>query len=347
MNGSSAYSALTRWDAAWYRRIADNGYGDTRVAPDGRLLPDFAFFPLYPAAERFVSAVTSLATVDAGLLVSGVSSVVAAAGIYRVGERLHGARTGLVLVCLWSSLPVAIVQSMAYAESLFTALGAWTLYALLLHRYTTAGAVAVLAGLTRPLGVAVVAAVLAATIVRLLSLRRPPVNVGHRAAVGVAGPLLGAVLAPMGLVGYMAYVAWSRGSPRAYLDVTEQWGNGFDGGRRFIAWTTSQFLGGPVVTGTALLTGVILLGLAVRHTAPPRYPMFIFVFTLMAVAVTLSTESYFGSKPRYLVPAFTLLLWPAVLTRRLKTWWLIALLFGLAALSAAYGAIWLLGPGPP
>ena len=48
LNDSSAYHALTRWDAVWYRRIAEQGYGYSHVAPDGRLLSDHAFFPLYP-----------------------------------------------------------------------------------------------------------------------------------------------------------------------------------------------------------------------------------------------------------------------------------------------------------
>ena len=55
---------LARWDAAWYLRIADSGYGDSE--------PRAAFFPLYPLLVR------SLATLGggsdgraAGRLVSG------------------------------------------------------------------------------------------------------------------------------------------------------------------------------------------------------------------------------------------------------------------------------------
>src|SRR4029450_6584573 len=110
-------------------------------------------FPLYPLAERTVSALTGLPAVQSGLAISAVSSVVAAAGIYRVGTQLHAAKTGAILVCLWSSLPVSIVQSMAYTESMFTALVAWSLYGLLTERYVVAGAFAALGGCTKPMGV--------------------------------------------------------------------------------------------------------------------------------------------------------------------------------------------------
>lgn len=54
--------------------------------------------------------------------------------------------------------PTAFVQSMAYTETLFTALAAWALYAVLRGRWIVAGALCVLAGLTRPTAAALIAA---------------------------------------------------------------------------------------------------------------------------------------------------------------------------------------------
>src|SRR4051794_21023931 len=54
-HGRSALRLYTKWDAQWYAGIAKNGYGFVREHEDGRLLADYAFFPLYPAGERFVS----------------------------------------------------------------------------------------------------------------------------------------------------------------------------------------------------------------------------------------------------------------------------------------------------
>jgi len=343
-NGGSAYHALTRWDAAWYRRIAEHGYGHVHVAADGRHLSDYAFFPLYPMAERALSAATGLPVVQAGLVISAVSSLVAAAGIYRVGTHLHDARTGVILVCLWSSVPVAIVQSMAYTESLFTAFVAWSLYAVLVHRYVLAGALAALAGLTRAMSVALVAAVASAA---LLGPRERSHAHAGAPADSRSRRLLGALLAPVGLVAYLAFVAASEHRTFGYLDVASDWGNGIDGGHALFAWILQMLGDRRFLLGIALLLGLALLGAAVGHTASRGYPLPVFIFTLTAVLISLATANYFGSRPRYLLPVFTLLLWPSEGLARLPNRRVGLVLACLAAISGIYGAVWLYGPGPP
>ncbi len=347
MSDSSALKVLTRWDARWYARIAEDGYGQVVVAADGRLLSDYAFFPLYPALERLVSALTGLTVLHAGLLVSAVSSLVAAAGIYRVGTLLHGSRTGIVLVVLWSAVPVSVVQSMAYTESLFTALAAWSLYAVLIHRYAVAGVAACLAGLTRPMGVAVVAAVAVGALIRLRDLHRARRGGTAPSASAVLDPAAGLVLAPLGLAGYLTYVSRQRDGALAYLDVTHGWGNGFDGGLGFAAWVWRLLLDGQPMLAVAVLLGLALLASAVVATARRGYPSPVLTFTLVSVLLSFATATYFGSKPRYLLPVFTLLLWPSPWLARLPASRLLLVLGGLAVSSATYGAIWLYGPGPP
>lgn len=333
-DGRSAHARLVRWDSQWYAGIARSGYGHTVLHPDGRQLSDYAFFPLYPLLERVGSALTGLAYVDAGLVVSWLATVVAAAGIYAVGARVHGVRAGIVLAVLWAALPVGVVASMAYSEALFTALAAWALHACLRRRWLLAGLLAALAGLTRPVGAAVVAAVLVAALVQLVRERgaRPPV---------------GALLAPLGLLGYVGWVGLRVGEPTGYFRVARGWGNGFDGGRAFAAWTR-DLLAGPqwpqgvlLVLGVAVLLG--LLALAVRDGQP--LPLLVFAGVLLVLALT--TSGYFGSKPRYLLPAFPLLMPVALRLSRAGPRTAVAVLGVLAAGSAAYGATWLLGPGPP
>jgi hypothetical protein len=287
-----------------------------------------------------VSALTGLPAVQSGLAISAVSSVVAAAGIYRVGTELHDAKTGVILVCLWSSLPVSIVQSMAYTESMFTALVAWSLYGLLTERYVVAGTLAALAGLTRPMSVALVAAVVSAAMLRAAQLGKP-------GRTRLRDPLVGALLAPIGLVAYLAYVDWSQGRAFGYLDVANGWGNGLDGGRANLAWTLHTLSHSHVALGAVLLLGIGLLGAAVAHTALRGYPWPIFVFTLTAVLISFSMSDYVGSRPRYLLPVFTLLLWPGERLGRLPNVRVALVLSCLAAASSIYGAVWLFGPGPP
>ncbi|MGW8700434.1 glycosyltransferase family 39 protein, partial [Streptomyces eurythermus] len=155
--GKSAYTLLTaRWDSLWYTRVADLGYGYEVRLPNGDVHSNLAFFPLLPWLERLLHAVAPLSYADAGFVVSLLASPAAAAGIFAVTDRLYGPRAGFFAVLLWAVLPVGIVQSMAYSESLFTALAAWSLYAVLTGRWVSAGVLAALAGLTRPVGMAVV-----------------------------------------------------------------------------------------------------------------------------------------------------------------------------------------------
>lgn len=167
-----------RWDSLWYTRVAELGYGYEVRLPNGDVHSNLAFFPLLPWLERAFAAVTPLSHADAGLLVSALASLAAAWGIFAVADHVYGRRAGICAVLLWAVLPVGIVQSMAYSESLFTALAAWSLYAVLTGRWLTAGLLASLVSLTRPVGAAVVAAVWVAAIASFVRERSVPARTG-------------------------------------------------------------------------------------------------------------------------------------------------------------------------
>jgi hypothetical protein len=342
----SAVHSLTRWDADWYRRIAEHGYGYSHHVADGRTLVDYAFFPLYPGLERLLAEVSGLRIMQAGLVISAVASIVAAAGIFKVGSHLFDDRTGIILVALWSALPIAVVQSMAYSESLFTALTSWSLFAIVKQRYVAAGALALLAGLTRPLGIAIVLTVIVSAALHLREIGRQP----FRGAIGgrtLAGPIVGAVLAPLGLLGYLTYVAYRTDDALGYFRVAHQWGNDVDGGAGFLRWTVAMVLSEAVLAGLLVLFALGLLLLQLVWMARDRYPVPIILFTCASVVVAFSTSGYFGSKPRYLLPVFPLLMPLASWLSRIRVGRTTALLAGLAIASGLYGAVWLFGPGPP
>ncbi|MFG3204689.1 glycosyltransferase family 39 protein [Streptomyces sp. NPDC048192] len=392
--GKSAYTLLTaRWDALWYTRVAELGYGYEVRLPNGDVHSNLAFFPLLPWLERSLHALTPLSYADAGFAVSLLASLAAACGIFAVAERVYGARTGIFAALLWAVLPVGVVQSMAYSESLFTALAAWSLYALATGRWITAGALAALAGLTRPVGVAVVAAVWVSGVVsygRDRSRMRPPGAQGaahaparepgasdgprasartpertvdistHSGTTWTPGDTqapyappwrraLGMLIAPLGAAGYVLWVGQRTGKgPLGYLDVQAGWRNGFDGGyafARFVAdkFTSipSAFAGAGLVVGVALLLWLYLAGLRRRQ------PVELLVYTGVVLALALCASSYFGSKPRLLMPAFPVLLPLAGALARLRTSRSVLVTAVLAVAAAVYGAFWLNGSGPP
>lgn len=336
---------LTRWDSGWYRGIAEDGYGFTRLHEDGRLLSDYVFFPLYPALERAVGEISGLSLLDAGLLVSWIASLVAAWGIFAVGDRLHGPRVGLLLVVIWAALPMSIVESIAYTESLFTALSAWCLYAVLRGRWLTAGLLASLAGLTRPVGLAVALAVLVPAVIAVL---RPAAREGgRRTGSDRWWPLAGAVVAPLGWAAYVGWVGLQTGSPFGYSELAARWGNGFDGGVAFVHWVWGLVsdLGSPI--GPLVAVGLVGLVWLCVTCVRQRQPLPLLIFCGVLVLLALTTSGYFGSKPRYLLPAFPLLLPLARGAARLPRTVTVVVLAVVVVCSAVYGAIWLQGPAPP
>jgi hypothetical protein len=374
----SAYTLLTaRWDSLWYVRVAELGYGYEVRLPNGDIHSNLAFFPLLPWLERLLHAVTPLSYADAGLVVSLLASLAAAWGIFAVADHVYGRRAGVCAVLLWAVLPVGIVQSMAYSESLFTALAAWSLYAVLTGRWLTAGTLALLAGLTRPVGLAVVAAVWTAGVASFMAGgTRSFSGVGPSARPRSAAPIPGAhttahapspadgpggegapawrralamVLAPLGAAGYVLWVGHHTGKgPLGYLDVQAGWRNGFDGGYAFARFVAEKFTSFPsALAGVGLIAGVGLVIWLYVTCVRQRQPLPLLVYTGVVTALALCASSYFGSKPRLLMPAFPLLLPLALALARPRTLRAALVTAGVAVVSAAYGAFWLNGSGPP
>ncbi|MEV6502743.1 hypothetical protein [Streptomyces prunicolor] len=355
--GKSAHTLLTaRWDALWYTRVADLGYGYEVRLPNGDVHSNLAFFPLLPWLERLIHAISPLSYADGGLAVSVLASLAAAWGIFAVVELVYGGRVAVCAVLLWAVLPVGIVQSMAYSESLFTALAAWSLYAVLTGRWVTAGTLALLAGLTRPVGLAVVAAVWVAGITSFTGCtpRAEASFVRDRSPAPAPGAriwprALGMAIAPLGAAGYVLWVGHRTGKgPFGYLDVQAGWRNGFDGGAAFARFVGDKFTSFPsALAGVGLIVGVgLVLWLYVVGVRQGQ-PLPLLVYTGVVTALALCASSYFGSKPRLLMPAFPLLLPLALALARLRTSRSAWVVGGVAAASAVYGAFWLNGSGPP
>ncbi|TDC75221.1 hypothetical protein [Streptomyces hainanensis] len=325
-----------RWDSLWYARIAEDGYGYTRFSA-GRWHPDEAFFPLFPVLERAVTAVVPVSANGAGLLVGWTAALAAAWGIFAVATLLYRRMVGVVLVALWAAVPPAFVQSMAYTETLFTALAAWALFAVLTGRWWWAGALAVAAGLTRPSGVAVVAAVLVGGAVELLLRRSGAPRRRVLAAMAIA---------PLGWLGYVGYVSWRRSSPTGYFDVQAEWGNGFDGGVAFLRFVTGM-LGTNPAHGLLILAALAALAALLVQCVRQRQPLPLLAYTAVLAVTALVGAGYFTSRPRLLMPAFALLLPLAVWLAGKPRAATAGAVAAAAVSSGVYGTWFLLYEGPP
>ncbi|MFI0168248.1 hypothetical protein [Streptomyces sp. NPDC017095] len=288
------------WDSRWYLHIAAHGYGHLIwISPQGTVQTDWAFFPLYPALIRVLTTALPLTPGQAALLLAWTAAGVAGYGVHRVGRHLYGRAVATALVALWAAVPQAVELTVAYTESLFAALAAWSLYCVLTGRWLWAGTLAAAAGLTRPTGCAVAAAVCAAA--------------GYEAWRGrgrvPARLWAGAVVAPLGWLGYVLWVGARTGDVlNGYFAVQSAWDSRFDLGAGSLRFLKGLLLhGGNVVYPAALLivaAGLLLFALLCLE----RVPLALLVFSGVLVLLVVGGSGSFSSKPRFLLPAFPLLI---------------------------------------
>ncbi|MBO1336423.1 hypothetical protein J3486_34920 [Streptomyces sp. VRA16 Mangrove soil] len=321
------------WDSKWYLSIARYGYGHHwRESARGLQQTDWAFFPLYPGLIRAVHTVLPLSFGAAALLVAWSAALAAGYGVYAVVHRVYGRAVATVTVALWAMLPHSVVLTLAYTEALFCALAAWTLYALLTSRWLLAGALSALAGLTRPSGFAVAAAVLAVA-------AREVVRGRGRAPLAVWA---GALLAPAGWAGYVLWVGARTGDLlHGYFRVQAAWDSRIDLGLQEFRFLRTLFLHGGKVGYPMALVIVAAAVLLFALLCLDRPPLALFVYAGALVALVVLASGPFGSKPRLLLPAFPLLI--PMARAMVRGWWqrrgqVLAVATALGAVSLLYGA---------
>jgi hypothetical protein len=332
--GKDVTAALTSWDGHWFLGIAEGGYADVPdglVDAFGRRSPEtpLAFFPGYPTLVRWVDGLPGVPTIGAAFAVSLVSGVFCAYGLARLGSRvLSGSRrAGLILVVLFAASPMAVVLSMTYSEATFCALAVWSLVGVVERRWVLAGVCCAAAGLVRPTAAALILAVCAAA--ALAAWRRRD---GWR-------PWAGGLIAPLGLVGYLAYVAVRTGRWDGWFAVQQAgWDSRFDGGAA--TWKFALLiLGEPrsvleLTTVWLLVVALALVVLGVRREL--EWPLIIYGTGVLAM--DLGSNGLMNSKARLLLPAFTLLVPVALALARRRTSTVAAVLVGLSVFSAWFGA---------
>jgi hypothetical protein len=272
----------------------------------------------------------------AGIAISWLAGLAAAWGLFAIGAHLRDRRTGVILAALWAVLPHAWVQSMGYTETLFTALAAWSLYALLRRHWLTAGLLCALAGLTRPTAAALIAAVGLAALVAVVRRRD-----GWR-------PWLAGAIAPLGFVGYVAWVGARLGSADGYFRVQrDSWKMSYDDGSYTVGMLHKLVVKEQPpafhVVAAVLIVAVLLLLLSFRVVPWP-----LVVYSAVILAIVLFGDGYFNAKARLLMPAFTLLLPAAFALGRVRWWTVIVVLTSLAGFAAGYAVylttIWRYSP---
>jgi hypothetical protein len=305
----SIHRSLWGWmvhsfDSNWYAIVAAHGYPSTDAMAKAGL---FKWFPGYPAVIDSIAWIPGMGVARAGIVVTSVAGLAAAWGIARLGLRLTGdSRISLLMVALWAVAPGAMVLSMMYSEALFCAFAVWTLVAVAERRWLTAGVLCLAAGAVHSNAVALIAAVAVAALICVVESAR-----AHRPLPGSARPVVAVVLAPLGFIGWWAYVAVMLGRFDGLAYSQQIIGESFDWGSSTLRVVGHAFV--KVPSPYLLVTALVLLAalaLAVWSLTEP-IPLYLRVYTLALVVLTVSLNADFmASKLRLLLPAAFLIALP-------------------------------------
>ena len=316
-------------DAGWYSRIAEHGYQHSAPAT-------FHFYPGYPAAIDTIAWIPGMGTARAGIVVTAIAGLAAAAGLAQLGLRLTGdSRISVLLVALWAVAPAALVLSMAYSEALACALAVWALVAVADRRWITAGVLTMLAGTVHSSAVTLVAAVAVAALAAVIESARtgrPPLGAWLR-------PVAAVVISPLGLIGFWLFVSVGIRYPGGWLAAESGAGQRIDWGVG--TWhAVVRTLTAPNAFNLLFVLAILAAAALAAWTVTERIPAYLKVYVLCTVSLALLIgPGWLGSKPRILLPALLLGFPLAKILAPSRNYVLIPMITILAAASAWFTLI--------
>lgn len=209
--GPDLFKAWARFDAGWYRSIAEDGYYFRGAVEQSSV----AFFPSYPLAMRAVHAVVGGDMAAVGVLLTFLCGLgVAALFASWCRERLDVRSTWFALAALLLWPYAWYLYGAVYADALFLLAVLVAFGALERDRLWLAALAGALASATRPVGLAVAVGLFVRHLERQGIVRFPLLDRTGRAPVVVEWRLLRPrdatpLLAISGLVAYCLYL-WAR-----------------------------------------------------------------------------------------------------------------------------------------
>jgi hypothetical protein len=255
--------------------------------------------------------------------------------LFEIGREVADDRTGFILAGMWALVPVAVIESLVYADETFIALAVWSLVALKRRQWITAGVLCTLAGLTRPTATVLIAAVGLGALVEVVK---------RRGAVRAGGwrPWLGGAIAPLGLGGYVLVVGAHFHRLDGYTWMQRNhWHNYLDWGAVTKQAISDVMMGRPAGASLVLYiaTGVVLaLPLLLTVQIMRRQPVEWIVFTWGVVLLALLTNRFYSTTTWELMPAFPFLLAPVAAALRRQPRVLLVVGMGFVACVAGWYA---------
>ncbi len=316
--GNLLIAPATRWDSAWYLSIARTGYV---------LSYQTVFFPLYPGLIALGGVFVGHG-LDAvvGIAVSCACAVGALYLLHRLVSLEFDQQLARNAVWIFAWLPIAIVLSAVYSESLFLLLAVGCFYAARQGRWALAGLAGGLAAATRNGGVLLLVPLLILYLYGPRQDREPDrVPAGPWPRYRPRHDLAWVVLVPLGLFAYMAFLQVEIGYPLDPFTHQLHWGRHFIplAGVPLGMWSVGRALVAGIpgldprlaahvsVVGQlrhVLEFGFLVLALALLRLCWRRLPLAYTAFAAISLAMAVSVPA--GDAPLKSLPRFTLLMFP-------------------------------------
>lgn len=222
------FRSLMQWDCGWYSAIAENGYGtEADIQPDGQAR--WAFFPLVPMLEGFLTLLTGLPIRVVGVLMNSVILYLLTLWGARYCLKFdEGKWQALAFMLFVNFGPYNVYYSTLYTEAAFFLLIFLALYNLQSGHWLLMGLFGALAGATRNTGIFLVFAVPIWCILQYLREDDPlhpktPANL-VRWVLTKPRLILGTFMMPLGFFLYMHYLQGLLGDGMAFMHVQKGWG---------------------------------------------------------------------------------------------------------------------------
>ena len=295
----NAIDGTDRWDAAWFERIALEGY-DWNIA-------SAAFFPGYPIAIHGVATALPVGESGAALLVSNAAFLAALTIMFALTTLEFSVGLARRAVVLLACFPTSYVFMAPYSESLFLVASLLCFWWARRGRWLGAGLAGFLAAATRSLGVLIVPALL----MEALGTDR------KRRHWAIAASLIPSIAPAL----YALYWFIHSGNAMTPFEVQATWFRTLTfplvtlGEALWLAVVGFRYQQGFYWIIDLVLTAALLLPLALRWRILPR-PYLLYVVLGVVTVLSFPPPRPLFSAPRYLMVLFPVFwLMASLLTR--------------------------------
>lgn len=275
---------LIPWDGAWYRDLANEGYGAPRLEGGTR------FFPLWPLLGRVLGAVADRSDI-ALVVAANLFALVAGMLMHRLAlQETDDPQTSRHVVRVFSLFPSAFVLVLGYSEALFLTLGIGFILCARSRNWWATALLGFAAGLTRPVGALL--ALPAAVRVARGDPRSP-------------NAWLAAVSAPLGTACFLGWAERTQGGWSVPIEAqTELRGSTVEPVTRIVRALIDGARGdaGELLHGGAAVILVILLVVSIRRLSTDLW-----VYAVASTVLLFAAENL-NSMERYALAVFPLVI---------------------------------------